>query len=194
MAIRRILTIDNAADLAVLKQVSKPVAAVDDAVRTLMDDMLETMYAAPGIGLAAVQIGALDRVIVMDLGDRGGDQDDAEPQEDDTPEAAEARKNPRFFANPEILWASDELYTYEEGCLSIPEYFDKVERPARVRIRYLNRDGQQVEEEASGLYAVCIQHEMDHLNGVLFIDHLSRLKRERAVTKVKKAARDRIAA
>lgn len=194
MAIRRILTIDNAADLAVLKQVSKPVAAVDDAVRTLMDDMLETMYAAPGIGLAAVQIGALDRVIVMDLGDRGGDHDDAGTEEEETPEAAEARKNPRFFANPEILWASDELYTYEEGCLSIPEYFDKVERPARVRIRYLNRDGEQVEEEAAGLYAVCIQHEMDHLNGVLFIDHLSRLKRERAVTKVKKAARDRIAA
>jgi peptide deformylase len=189
MALRRILTIDNPADLAILKQVSKPVAAVDDAVRTLMDDMLETMYAAPGIGLAAVQVGALDRVIVMDLGDKGGEA--CETEEEDTPEA---RKNPRFFANPEILWASDELYTYEEGCLSIPEYFDKVERPARVRIRYLNRDGDQVEEEATGLYAVCIQHEMDHLNGVLFIDHLSRLKRERAVTKVKKAARDRIAA
>lgn len=195
MAIRRILTIDNAADLAVLKQVSKPVAAMDEGVRALMDDMLETMYAAPGIGLAAVQIGALDRVIVMDLGDRDGTV--CETEEEDTPEAAEAaeaRKNPRFFANPEILWASDELYTYEEGCLSIPEYFDKVERPARVRIRYLNRDGKQVEEEATGLYAVCIQHEMDHLNGVLFIDHLSRLKRERAVTKVKKAAKDRIAA
>ena len=114
--------------------------------------------------------------------------------EEEAAENAEARKNPRFFANPEILWTSDELYTYEEGCLSIPEYFDKVERPARVRIRYLNRDGQSVEEEAEGLYAVCIQHEMDHLNGVLFIDHLSRLKRDRAVTKVKKAARDRIAA
>ena len=192
MALRRILTIDIPADLAILKQVSKPVAAVDDAVRTLMDDMLETMYAAPGIGLAAVQVGALDRVIVMDLGDRDGTV--CETEEEDTPEAAEARKNPRFFANPEILWTSDELYTYEEGCLSIPEYFDKVERPARVRIRYLNREGQSVEEEAEGLYAVCIQHEMDHLNGVLFIDHLSRLKRDRAVTKVKKAARDRIAA
>ena len=192
MAIRRILTIDNAADLAILKQVSTPVAAVDDAVRALMDDMLETMYDAPGIGLAAVQIGALDRVIVMDLSDRDGTV--PETEEEDTPEAFEARKNPRFFVNPEILWTSDELYTYEEGCLSIPDYFDKVERPARVRIRYLNRDGQSVEEEAEGLYAVCIQHEMDHLNGVLFIDHLSRLKRDRAVTKVKKAARDRIAA
>lgn len=191
MAVRRILTIDNPADLAILKQVSQPVPAVDDAVRTLMDDMLETMYAAPGIGLAAVQIGALDRVIVMDLGDRDGDIPETEEKE---AENAEARRNPRFFANPEILWSSDELFVYEEGCLSIPEYFDKVERPARVRIRYLNRDGEQVEEEASGLYAVCIQHEMDHLNGVLFIDHLSRLKRERAVTKVKKAARERIAA
>ncbi|MDQ1154654.1 peptide deformylase [Brevundimonas sp. SORGH_AS_0993] len=196
MAIRRILTIDNAADLAVLKQVSKPVAAVDDAVRALMDDMLETMYAAPGIGLAAVQIGALDRVIVMDLGDRDlGDRDGVVCEtEEEAAENAEARKNPRFFANPEILWASEELYAYEEGCLSIPEYFDKVERPTRVRIRYLNRDGAQVEEEAEGLYAVCIQHEMDHLNGVLFIDHLSRLKRERAVSKVKKVARERMAA
>ena len=188
MAIRRILTIDNAADLAILKQVSQPVAGVDDAVRALMDDMLETMYAAPGIGLAAVQVGALDRVIVMDLGDRDGAGDldeDAEPTE----EAALARRNPRHFVNPEILWASDEMYTYEEGCLSIPEYFDALERPARVRIRYLNYAGQTVEEEAEGLYAVCIQHEMDHLNGVLFIDHLSRLRRERAVAKVKKHAR-----
>ena len=167
------------------------VEAIDEGVRALMDDMLETMYAAPGIGLAAVQIGALDRVIVMDLGDKDGVVCETE---EEAAENAEARKNPRFFANPEILWTSDELFTYEEGCLSIPEYFDKVERPARVRIRYLNRDGQSVEEEAEGLYAVCIQHEMDHLNGVLFIDHLSRLKRERAVTKVKKVAKDRIAA
>lgn len=197
MALRRILTIDNAADLAILKQVSQPVAAVDDAVRALMDDMLDTMYDAPGIGLAAVQIGDTRRVIVMDLGDKDGAACDVDPAEMSDEERAKwdaERRNPRYFVNPEILWTSDELYTYEEGCLSIPEYFDKVERPARVRIRYLNRDGQSVEEEASGLYAVCIQHEMDHLNGVLFIDHLSRLKRDRAVTKVKKAARDRIAA
>ena len=191
MAIRRILTVDNAADTAILKQVSAPVAGVDAPLRALMDDMLETMYAAPGIGLAAVQIGALDRVIVMDLGDKDGVVCETE---EEAAENAEARKNPRFFVNPEILWTSDELYTYEEGCLSIPEYFDKVERPARVRIRYLNREGVQIEEEAEGLYAVCIQHEMDHLNGVLFIDHLSRLKRERAVSKVKKVARERIAA
>ena len=184
MAIRRILTIDNAADLAVLKQVSKPVAAVDDGVRALMDDMLETMYAAPGIGLAAVQIGDLRRVIVMDLGDKPGVAEDAEGEE-----AEAARRNPRYFVNPEILWSSDELFQYEEGCLSVPDVYDAVERPARVRIRYMDYAGKAIEEECDGLYAVCIQHEMDHLEGVLFIDHLSRLKRERAVAKVKKAAR-----
>jgi peptide deformylase len=130
--------------------------------------MLETMYAAPGIGLAAVQIGVMQRVIVMDLAREG------EP------------KAPRHFVNPEILWASEETSPYEEGCLSIPEVYDEVTRPSRVRVRYLDYQGRTVEEEADGLYAVCIQHEMDHLNGVLFIDHLSRLKRERAVAKVKK--------
>ena len=191
MAVRRILTIDNAADLAVLKQISRPVEGpVTDELRALMDDMLETMYDAPGIGLAAVQIGDLRRVIVMDLGDREGVD---EPAENGTAEERaafeQARRNPRYFVNPEILWASDELFQYEEGCLSVPEVFDAVERPARVRIRYMNYAGETVEEEVDGLYAVCIQHEMDHLNGVLFIDHLSRLKRDRAVAKVKKAAR-----
>jgi len=192
MAVRRILTIDNAADLAVLKQISKPVETVDDDVRALMDDMLETMYAAPGIGLAAAQIGDLRRVVVMDLHDgplpEGQVQlvdEGGEDVEDDR------RANPRFFANPEILWSSDELFQYEEGCLSLPEYFDTVERPARVRIGYLNRDGQKIEEEIEGLYAVCFQHELDHLEGVLFIDHLSRLKRDRAVTKVRKYMRSR---
>jgi peptide deformylase len=166
MAIREILTVPH----PVLKQVSAKVEAVDDALRALMDDMLETMYAAPGIGLAAVQIGVPKRVIVMDLS-RG----DGEP------------KAPRYFVNPEIVWASDETLPYEEGCLSVPEIYDEVERPARVKLRYLNYQGEQIEEDAEGLYAVCIQHEMDHLNGVLFIDHLSRLKRERAVAKVKKA-------
>jgi peptide deformylase len=189
MSIRRILTVDNAADTAVLKQVSQPVPAVDEDVRRLMNDMLETMYAAPGIGLAAVQIGELKRVIVMDLGDREIDADPADVPEDD-----EARRNPRFLVNPEILWRSEELFAYEEGCLSIPEVFDTVERPARVRIRYLDYQGKTIEEEAEGLYAVCIQHEMDHLEGVLFIDYMSRLKRERAVTKCKKLARDRMAA
>ncbi len=193
MAIRRILTIDNAADLAILKQVSTPVEGpVTDELRTLMDDMLETMYDAPGIGLAAVQIGDTRRVIVMDLGDKGGEVDDVDPSTMSKEEREKwdaERRNPRYFVNPEILWTSDDTCPYEEGCLSIPEYFDSVERPARCRIKYLGYNGETIEEEADGLYAVCIQHEMDHLNGVLFIDHLSRLRRERAVAKVKKAAR-----
>jgi peptide deformylase len=169
MTVRRILTVDS--DLQALKQVSAPVAEVDDALRALMDDMLETMYAAPGIGLAAVQVGVPKRVIVMDL------SRDEEP------------KAPRFFVNPEIMWASGDTVPYEEGCLSVPEIYDQVERPAKVKLRYLGYDGKAVEEDAEGLFAVCIQHEIDHLNGVLFIDHLSRLKRQRAVDKVKKAAR-----
>ncbi len=189
MTLRRILTVDNAADLAVLKRVSTPVeGGVTDEHRALMDDMLETMYAAPGIGLAAVQVGVDKRIIVMDLGDR-----DVAPLSvnDDTTEgeAEAAQRNPRYFVNPEITWKSEELFTYEEGCLSVPEIFDAVERPARVKLRYLNYQGEPVEEEAGGMYAVCIQHEMDHLEGVLFIDHLSRLKRDRAISKVKKAAR-----
>ena len=168
MSVRRILTVDNRADLALLKAKSQPVEAVDDSLRALMDDMLETMYAAPGIGLAAVQVGEPKRVIVMDLAREG-----EEPR-------------PRYYVNPEIVWASEETAPYEEGCLSVPEVYDEVERAAKVRLRYLDYDGNPVEEEADGLYAVCVQHEMDHLEGVLFIDHLSRLKRERAVAKVKK--------
>jgi len=170
MSLRRILTVD--ADMAVLKQVSKPVVAVDDDLRALMDDMLETMYEAPGIGLAAIQVGVPKRVIVMDIS-RGED----------------APREPRHFVNPEILSASEETAPYEEGCLSVPDIYDEVERPARVRLRYLNYQGEAVEEDADGLYATCIQHEIDHLNGVLFLDHLSRLKRERAIAKVRKAAR-----
>ena len=174
MSVRRILTVDT--DLKVLKQKSKPVAAVDDELRALMDDMLETMYAAPGIGLAAIQVGVPHRVLVMDLS-RG-----------------EAPKQPRFFVNPEIIWSSEERAPYEEGCLSVPEIYEEVERPARVRVRYLGYDGEPVEEDAEGLFATCIQHEIDHLEGVLFIDYLSRLKRDRAVAKVRKAARDEEAA
>ena len=165
MAIRPILTVPDPK----LKLVSKPVERVDDALRALMDDMLETMYAAPGIGLAAIQVGEPVRAIVMDLAREG-----EEPA-------------PRHFVNPEILWASEETAPYEEGCLSVPEIYDEVERPARVKIKYLNYQGEEIVEDCEGLYAVCIQHEMDHLNGVLFIDHLSRLKRDRAVAKVKKA-------
>lgn len=192
MSVRRILTIDNPADLVVLKQVSTPVASVDADVLALMDDMLDTMYAAPGIGLAAAQIGDLRRVVVMDLHD-GEPKAGASEEIDEGGEVAEPQgsANPRFFANPEILWSSDELFQYEEGCLSLPEYFDTVERPARIRVAYLDRDNTRVEEEIDGLYAVCFQHELDHLEGVLFIDHLSRLKRDRAVTKVKKYMRSR---
>ena len=192
MTIRRILTIDNAADLAVLKQVSTPVEGpVTDELRALMTDMLDTMYDAPGIGLAAVQIGDTRRVIVMDLGDKLGDED-VDPSTLSAEERAKweaERRNPRYFVNPEILWTSEETAPYDEGCLSIPDYYDSVERPARCRIKYLGFNGEEIEEECEGLYAVCIQHEMDHLNGVLFIDHLTRLRRERAVAKVKKAAR-----
>jgi peptide deformylase len=166
MAIRPILTAPN----PVLKQKSKAVEGpVTDAHRALMDDMLETMYAAPGIGLAAIQIGEPLRIIVMDLA------------RDDEPKA------PRYFVNPEILWASEETKPWEEGCLSVPEIYDEVERPAHVKLRYLDYNGKLIEEDAHDLYAVCIQHEMDHLEGVLFIDHLSRLKRETVLRKLKKA-------
>ena len=167
MALREILVVPD----PTLKQVSKPVETVDDDLRALMDDMLETMYAAPGIGLAAIQVGVAKRVIVMDLAREG------EPPA------------PRHFVNPEIIWASEETAPYEEGCLSVPDIFDEVERPARVKLRYLDYHGKTVEEDAEGLFAVCIQHEMDHLEGVLFIDYLSRLKREQAVKKVKKQAK-----
>ena len=166
MAIREILTVPN----PVLKQVSEPVkGGVTDDVRALMDDMLETMYAAPGIGLAAIQVGVPLRVIVMDLA-----QDEEDPA-------------PRYFVNPEVLEIVEETAPYEEGCLSVPDIYDEIERPIRARIRYLDFDGKQVEEWAEGMFAVCIQHEMDHLEGTLFIDYLSRLKRQRAVEKVKKA-------
>jgi peptide deformylase len=167
MPLREILTVADHAPT--LKQVSTPVeGGVTEAVRRLMDDMLETMYAAPGIGLAAIQVGVPKRVIVMDLS-RG-----------------EEERQPRFFVNPEIVWRSDEIAVAEEGCLSVPEIYDEVERPARVRLRYLDYEGAEREEEAEGLFAVCIQHEIDHLEGVLFVDHLSRLKRERAIKRVRK--------
>jgi peptide deformylase len=167
MALREILIVPD----PILKKVSAPVSVVDDELRALMDDMLETMYAAPGIGLAAIQVGVPKRVIVMDLAREG------EPPA------------PQYFVNPEILWASEETAPYEEGCLSVPDIYDEVERPAQVKLRYMNYQGETIEEDAEGLFAVCIQHEMDHLDGVLFIDHLSRLKREQAVKKVKKQAK-----
>lgn len=168
MAVRTILTVPDPR----LKLVSKPVDGVDDDLRTLMDDMVETMYAADGIGLAAIQIGVDKRVIVMDL--------------------SEKRDNPRYFVNPVITPLTEETRPYSEGCLSIPEIYEEIERPARVKVEYLDYDGNQREEIAEDLFAVCIQHEMDHLEGVLFIDYLSRLKRDRAVKRVQKLVRSRM--
>jgi peptide deformylase len=133
--------------------------------------MLETMYEAPGIGLAAIQIGVPQRLITMDLAKKEGPP------------------NPLVFINPEVVWSSEEKSTYEEGCLSIPEYYEEVERPAKVRVRFTDLDGKVHEEEAEGLFATCIQHEIDHLNGVLFVDHLSKLKRDRVLKKFTKAAK-----
>ena len=144
-----------------------------------MDDMLETMYDAPGIGLAAVQVGVPLNIIVMDLANsKDGDGDE---------DGDEAKPNPQYFINPEILSETEEQIPYEEGCLSVPDIFDEVERSTRVKIRYLDYHGKEVVEWAEDLYAVCIQHEMDHLKGILFIDYLSRLKRKRAIKKVQKA-------
>jgi peptide deformylase len=170
MALRMILTLPDPR----LRLAGAPVAAIDDSVRALMDDMLETMYAAPGVGLAAIQIGVQQRVIVLDVAKR---------------ESETAAPKPLCLANPEIFWASEERSTCQEGCLSIPDIFEDVERPARVRARYLDRDGHGQEIEADGILATCLQHEIDHLNGVLFIDHISRLKRDLLMRKFRKTAK-----
>jgi peptide deformylase len=154
-----------------LRLVSKPVNEIDDEVRTLVADMFETMYAAPGIGLAAIQVGIPRRVVTLDLAKK------------DEP------KNPQVVINPEILWSSEERGTYEEGCLSIPELYEEVERPAQVKVRFTDLAGAVHEVDANGLLATCLQHEIDHLNGVLFIDHLSKLKRDRIIKKFTKAAK-----
>ncbi|ABY30035.1 MAG: peptide deformylase [Methylobacteriaceae bacterium] len=156
---------------AQLRLTSEPVAAVTDEIRTLARDMIETMYDAPGVGLAAIQIGVAKRVVTIDTS------------------KDENAKNPTVYLNPEIVWVSEEKRVYDEGCLSIPEFYGEVERPDRVRVRYMNLDGQIVEQEADGLLATCLQHEIDHLNGVLFIDHLSKLKRDRVMKKFTKAAK-----
>ena len=154
-----------------LRLVSEPVSAVTDDVRALATDMLETMYAAPGIGLAAIQIGVPKRLVTIDLG------------------KTEEERDPVVLIDPEITWSSEEKRIHEEGCLSIPEYYEEVERPDRIKLRYTNLKGETVETEADGLFATCVQHEIDHLNGVLFIDYLSRLKRQRVTKKFEKAAR-----
>ena len=167
MALRDIICIPDER----LRLTSEPVGTITPEIRQLVADMFETMYDAPGIGLAAIQVAVPKRVITMDL----SRQDD--------------ERRPRVFIDPEIVWSSDDKAPYEEGCLSIPEYYETVERSARVRVRFTDIDGKVHEEEADGLYATCIQHEIDHLNGVLFIDYLSKLKRDRAIKKFTKAAK-----
>lgn len=152
-----------------LRTIAKPVAAVDDALRTLIDDMFETMYAAPGIGLAATQVNVHLRLVVMDL--------------------SEDKSEPRVFVNPELEALTEDLGPYQEGCLSVPGFYENIDRPLRVRIKALDRDGQPFEEIAEGLLAVCIQHECDHLNGKLFVDYLSSLKRDRIKKKLEKQHR-----
>jgi len=154
-----------------LRQASKPIERIDTETQRLADDMLETMYDAPGIGLAAVQIGVPRRMLVIDVSREGEE------------------KTPLVFINPEIVASSDDRSVYEEGCLSIPDYYAEVERPARVTVKYLDRDGKEQLTEAYGLLATCVQHEIDHLNGVLFIDYISRLKREMVIKKFTKAAK-----
>jgi len=167
MAVRDIIILPDKR----LRLVSEPVKQVDAGIKKLVDDLFETMYKAPGIGLAAIQIGVPKRVITMDLSKK------------------EDNHAPQVFINPEITWMSDQTETYEEGCLSIPEYYEEVERPAEVEVKYLGLDGKSHEVQAKGLLATCLQHEIDHINGVLFIDHLSKLKRDRVIKKFAKAAK-----
>ena len=172
MAIRRIYETPD----AVLREISSPVETFDDELKTLVADMFETMYDAPGIGLAAVQVGVPIRLLVIDL---------QEPADPDDPESKIVRE-PRVFVNPEILWHSDSEVPYTEGCLSVPEQYAEVMRPDKIRAKWQDETGKVYEEEIEGLLAVCLQHEIDHLNGVLFIDHLSRLKRDMVLKKLAK--------
>ncbi|HSM39843.1 MAG TPA: peptide deformylase [Afifellaceae bacterium] len=188
MTIRDIVTLPD----PVLRQVSSAIETVDDEVRRLLDDMLETMYDAPGIGLAAIQIGVPKRIVTIDVSARGRDDDrTGEKAADEAPEGEDESlpAGPLFLINPVILSTSDERSVYEEGCLSIPDYYAEVERPAEVRVRYVGYDGKEQELTAGGLLATCIQHEIDHLDGRLFIDYLSKLKRDLVVRKFAKAAR-----
>lgn len=159
-----------------LKVKSEPVEKVDAELATLMDDMLETMYLAPGVGLAAPQIGVSKRIIVVDVG------------------KTEEERAPLRMANPELVWESDDWSVYEEGCLSLPEHYAEVERPERIRVKYLDETNTERELEAEGLLATCIQHEMDHLEGVLFVDHLTSIKRSMILRKLQKTKKMKAAA
>ena len=167
MAVREIIILPDKR----LRLASEPVKQIDAGIRKLVDDMFETMYKAPGIGLAAIQVGVAKRLITMDLSKK------------------EDNHQPQVFINPEITWQSEQRAKYEEGCLSIPDYYEEVERPAEVKVSYLDVAGKKHEIDARGLFATCLQHEIDHINGVLFIDHLSKLKRDRVIKKFTKAAK-----
>ncbi|CAN7611823.1 peptide deformylase [Bosea sp. LjRoot237] len=172
MAIRPLVILPD----SMLRKVSAPIGDITPEIRKLAQDMLDTMYDAPGIGLAAIQIGEPVRLVTLDVSKKAE-------------EGEEQAREPMVFVNPEVTWSSEELSTYEEGCLSIPEYYEEVERPSRVKVSYRDLDGKVQEIEADGLLATCLQHEIDHLNGVLFIDYLSRLKRERVTKRFAKAAK-----
>ncbi len=173
MTIRKILTEPN----KILREKSLRVENVNKDIQQLMDDMLETLYAAPGIGLAAIQVGVAKRVIVMDINrDR-----DKEP-----------KKNPIYFVNPEIVWKSEDKFTYEEGCLSVPNQFAEIDRPKQCNVKYLDYNGQAQELKADGLLSICIQHEIDHLEGILFIDYLSKLKKEMIIKKLSKQTKESV--
>src|SRR6476661_9264330 len=180
MAIRPILEVPDPR----LREISKPVETFDKDLRVLISDMFETMYEAPGIGLAAIQVGVPLRILVIDL------QEPANPED---PESKPVR-DPRVFINPEIVEHSDHDVPYLEGCLSVPDQYAEVDRPDRIRAKWLDLDGQPHDEEITGLLATCLQHEMDHLNGILFIDHLSRLKREMILKKLAKQRKELAAA
>ena len=169
MAVRDIIKLPDKR----LRLVSEPVKTIDAEVRRLAEDMLETMYAAPGIGLAAPQVGVLKRVIVLDI------------------DREEVKTGPLFMANPEVIEASEEDVSYEEGCLSVPDHYSEVVRPAKVTVRYLDRDGKQQDMKCEGLLATCVQHEIDHLDGILFIDHISALKRNMILRKLLKARKEK---
>ena len=171
MALREIIILPDKR----LRLVSEPVKTVDAGVRALVDDMFQTMYEAPGVGLAAIQIGVPKRIVTADTAKK------------------DEEKRPQVFLNPEVVWSSEDKASYEEGCLSIPEFYEEVERPTQVKVRYMDIDGKTQEIEANGLLATVLQHEIDHLNGVLFIDHISKLKRDRVIKKFAKAAKREVA-
>jgi peptide deformylase len=181
MTIRKILTEPN----KVLRKKSLKVENVNKDIQQLMDDMLETLYAAPGIGLAAIQVGVAKRVIVMDISRSRNDigRDKKEDKE---------QKNPMYFVNPEIVWKSEDRFTYEEGCLSVPNQFAEIDRPKQCNVKYLDYNGQPQELKADGLLSICIQHEIDHLEGILFIDYLSKLKKEMIIKKLSKQTKESV--